>query len=507
MDSSKINGCLYPSLGCDELYKGDDIPDIDSRYVRDDVIDVPESRSSCIDIFKLLATEVDSPKYKIRTPEQQASWAKKSTDNKRKMGQHILCFAHIREALIEDCMKEKAISLFSEMKTIDGEVRVCGNKKLNKKVATMLLSLGEDPSMSDIEKMMFKIVVQYNLSYSKFIKPHTLALMSEYKNLKSIYEKYNSSHEVGENIDIFSEDEKLPIEIKDAEEAYRVSWPGISSIMRNVGLLYLSSESLKERLVCTNLRSCFNTAMKHYHLVGGAKNVNFDEKDLVSEAATGLMHAADLYIHGTSARFTTYAENWVKLKVTRYSKNNNTVRIPVHVTDLVQSIIKVLRTFEKKPSNQGTSNSPVSQVEVSEILGKEINDKIWEQALNRYNGRPISLSCLTTSMMEENEVNFDSLVIAYDQQLDQQSNLSESAQDDIDMILSTAKSMVEGVQVEGRKKVIKIEPEQYEFLKKRYLEDMSFFEISESYSGRYSEKSIRADLAKVISKIKIVLRV
>lgn len=500
---------FYPKINEETLFDGDNCPDVDERYDKDEYIGGSSKAGNYslgpVDNFKLLSQEIDSPKYKIRTQEQQSEWSMKNTENKRQMSTYLLYFSYIRERLLEMCTQEKPIPLFGVLEEKGGDINLVRKPSLRVEVAEMLKEM-RDPNLSKpvFDGYVIKIARTYNLNYSKFTKPNVLSLLEEFPEVSKDYEEYINCKAKGEVFSLFDEDKNLPDSVKDFEARAGHDFHMASSLVRNVKTLYLSSEALKERLVCTNLRSCFSLAMKHYHLVGGKKNINFEEKDLISEGATGLMHAVDLFVHGTSARFTTYAENWVRQKVTRYTKDTNSVRIPVHVSDLVYSIVK-LHKERSRSGDCGLEIPPLTRELAEDILGKSIDPAIWMMAQNKLNGSSISVSCVTISGGED-DFSFDNAMSNRSESLDDSSpNLENEKVKALIDVINGLKSE-KGIEKKDRPgHFYSITERQYDFFRKHFLDGMSYEEISRISKDEVTTREVKLNVEVVTQNIKEVI--
>jgi len=329
---SNINNNQLPEL--DFLCGEDETPLVDSRYKQEAVVSMPKERDYPMSAasFNYLSAELKRhPQYQIRTPEQQATWTKLKTHNVRSIGACMLLFSNVVDELIILC-KTDPKRLFGKLVT-----KFVGNDKAETssieykseytEEALVILEKIKETSGDEKKRLIDMITTEYNLSYVLFIKDIYELMMDEYLKIKSFYEKELTKVGVGEVYSLLGcdDDSNGCAEIINCfEKKVGLDWGTICVLMRRAKIFYLSSEELKLRLVTTNLRACLKTAMYHYNITGGLRNVNFESNDLIAEASVGLMHAADMYIHGNTARFTTYAENWIRLKVSRYTKDNNT---------------------------------------------------------------------------------------------------------------------------------------------------------------------------------------
>jgi DNA-directed RNA polymerase sigma subunit (sigma70/sigma32) len=480
--TQKRNVYMSLSNGLVDLYEGDNKADIDSRYQRDEVISDASFEKS-ITSLALLSSELNSDKYKIRTPEQQADWTKRKSSCQKQLAKYLLRMDSVVVALIEKCNGSENHLMGTFIDNGNG-VRIKYDESLqilSKNMLTDYLAGVSDLTIDNISNI---IVDDYNLSYSHFVKIQALKKLSEFKILK----KYD------DDVVLVPEDIKPLTTVNKKLTNYAseqgLSWNVIKGIMRNVRVLHISITQFRERLVSTNLRSCLSNAFSYYHGTGGSRNSGFDSLDLVSEASIGLMHACDMYIYGIDARFTTYADFWIKLRVSRYIKNNNAVRVPIHVTEEVNRIMLLLKNFINK------GDEFPSKETVEALSQTRINDAIWQLASNRFKGVSTVVSCVTNSGDDEN-YSFDSFTEAENKE-----DVKEASKD-ANIVLKIAKSLI----TDDPNERCSISQEQYDFLLMKYVDDLTNTEIAGVIGGAADAKYVRTLVNEAIQNIKAKLKV
>ncbi len=102
----------------------------------------------------------------------------------------------------------------------------------------------------------------------------------------------------------------------------------------------IGDESAKKRFVESNLRLVVSIAKKF-------QGAGLPLIDLIQEGNLGLIHAVDKFEYKRELKFSTYATWWIRQYVTRAIANKGrTIRLPVHVHDLLLKIKKAQTNLE-----------------------------------------------------------------------------------------------------------------------------------------------------------------
>jgi len=139
---------------------------------------------------------------------------------------------------------------------------------------------------------------------------------------------------------------------RDADLLQEMGWnpavPVTTKLRERRGVLVRMGRDAREQLTSANLRLVVSVAKKY---MGRGMNL----LDLIQEGNIGLIRAVEKFDYERGFKFSTYAHWWIRQAVTRaIADQARTIRIPVHMIETINRLIRVSRTLLQQLGREPT---------------------------------------------------------------------------------------------------------------------------------------------------------
>ena len=149
-------------------------------------------------------------------------------------------------------------------------------------------------------------------------------------------------------------------DIKKLESDAGMTFTELRNVQRAIIQGQMNADKAKHEMIEANLRLVVSIAKKYAN-----RGLHF--LDLIQEGNVGLMKAVDKFEYRRGYKFSTYATWWIRQAISRaIADQGRTIRLPVHMTEVVNKMIRTSRRLVQSLGREPTSDEIAKQMDIPE---------------------------------------------------------------------------------------------------------------------------------------------
>jgi len=149
-------------------------------------------------------------------------------------------------------------------------------------------------------------------------------------------------------------------DLKKLESGAGASFQELQHTQRKIIQGEMEAEQAKHELIEANLRLVVSVAKKYV-------NRGLQFVDLIQEGNLGVMKAVDKFEYRRGYKFSTYATWWIRQAISRaIADQARTIRLPVHMIELVNKLIRTSRRLVQELGREPTSEEIARRMDIPE---------------------------------------------------------------------------------------------------------------------------------------------